>query len=250
MTLTAPPLVETPAQLWNSMPGWGITANLLPPEVIAGRRLTVVRKVIVGALAAVVVLAAGGYVYAYLQQRSANSDLSAAKAKTASLVAEQQRYSQVVTLTGTITDIKGQLATLMAADVDTTKLLNALVARLPHGAAVTQLQLSLDAAGEQTSTTTSSSSSSSTQGGGALDTSGQPHIGSLTVTGTAGSLSDIAAYLNQLATLPGVVGVYPTSQGKNSSGPGAQFTIQMTLTDELLTHRYDQTVAAAAPGGK
>jgi Tfp pilus assembly protein PilN len=249
MTLTAPPLPETTAQLWSTMPGWGITANLLPPEVIAGRRLAVIRKVIVFVLAAVVVLAAGGYVYAFFQQRSAHSDLSAEQAKTASLMADQQKYGQVVTLTGTITSIKGQLATLMADDVDTVRLIDAVTARLPHGAQVTQLQLNLDAADQQTATSGSSSGSTATQGGGALDTSGQPHIGSLTVTGTANSMSDIAAFLNQLATLNGVVGVYPTSQGKNASGPGTQFTIQMTLTDELLTHRYDQT-AATVPGGK
>ena len=250
MTLTAPPLAETPAQLWNSMPGWGITANLLPPEVIAGRRLTVVRKAIVGALVAVVVLAGAGYAYALFQQRSAHSDLSAQQAKTASLLAEQHKYGEVVTLTGTITQIKNQLATLMTADVDTTKLIDALAARLPRGATITQLQLSLTAANQQTSTSTSGGSPTGSQGGGALDTSGQTHIGSLTLTGSAGSMSDIAGFLNQLATLPGVVGVYPTSQGKNSSGPGAQFTIQMTLTDELYTHRYDQTAAATAPGGK
>lgn len=249
MTLTAPPVPESTAQLWSTMPGWGITANLLPPEVIAGRRLTVIRKIIGGVLAAVVVMGGAGYAYAFIEQRSAESDLSAEQAKTTSLMDEQRKYGEVVTLTGAIAGIDAQLATLMASDVDTTKLVDALAARLPHGAAITQLQLNLDAAGEQTASTPTSSSTAS-QGGGALDTSGQTHIGSLTVTGTAASMADIASFMNQLGTLPGVVGVYPTSQGKNASGPGAQFTIQMTLTDELFTHRYDNTTAATAPGGK
>ncbi len=35
--------VEQPT-LWNSTPGWGIAANLIPPELINARKLKVLRK--------------------------------------------------------------------------------------------------------------------------------------------------------------------------------------------------------------
>ena len=60
-------------------------------------------------------------------------------------------------------------------------------------------------------------------------------------------MPEIAAFVNSLGTVPGIVGVFPTSQQAN--GATLQYTIQLTLTDKLFTHRYD--VAATAPtGGK
>jgi Tfp pilus assembly protein PilO len=250
MTLTAPPTAapDVTQRLWNSMPGWGITANLLPPEVLAARRIAVIRKMIVAGLIAVVVLAGGGYAYAFLQQRDARSQLSAEQQKTTALQAAQQQYSQVVLLAGSITQVKTQLAQLMAADVDTTKLIDNVAAQLPPKSTITQLDLALPAASTQ-SGTSSGSSSSTSQGGSALDASGQPHIGSLTITGSTGELSEVAGYVNALAKLPGVVSVYPSSEGTGSGTSGVQFTINLTLTDDLLTHRYDDT-SAPAIGGK
>lgn len=248
MTITAPPTKAPAEQLWNTMPGWGIAANLLPPEVITARRIAVIRKMIVAGLIAVVALAVMGYGYAFLQQRDARSQLTAEQQKTTALHASQQQYSQVVVLSGSITQLKTQLASLMAADVDTTKLVDNVAAQLPPKSTITQLQLDLPAAAAQ-SGTSSASSSSSSQGGSALDTSGQSHVGSLTVTGSTGALSEVAGYVNALAKLPGVVSVYPTSQGTGSGTKGVQFTINLTLTDDLLTHRYDDT-SLPAIGGK
>ena len=39
MTATPPP-----AQLWSTMPGWGIAADLTPPELINSRALKTLRK--------------------------------------------------------------------------------------------------------------------------------------------------------------------------------------------------------------
>lgn len=240
MTLTAPPAT----QMWSSMPGWGITANLLPPEVVAARRLGVIRKMIVAAMILVVVLGGAGYGYALLQQHSAHGDLSAEQAKTTALLAEQRSYAEVVALSGTIDQIKTELSTLMAGDVDAGKLVDAIVARLPNGASITQLQATIAQDLGQTN-----SSSSSGTGVGVLDTSGRTHIGSVSVTGTVKSMQDGAAFATQLATIPGVVDVYPTSQTNNSGT--IQVTIQMILTDELLTHRFDATPAdASTTGGK
>lgn len=247
MTLTAPSSTHPTTQLWNSMPGWGIAANLIPPEVIAARRIAAIRKMIITGLVAVVVLAAAGYAYAFMQQRQAQSQLSAAQAQTTALETSQQRYSQVVTLAGSIAQVKTQLAALMADDVDAAKLVDDVAAQLPPKSTITQLQLSLDAASQQAAGTSSSGSSTST-GGGALDASGEQHIGTLTLNGSTGSLSEVAGYANALAKLPGVVSVYPTSEGTSTGTAGVTFTIDLTLTDQLLTHRYDATTTTT-PGG-
>lgn len=239
MTLTAPPTT----QMWSTMPGWGITANLLPPEVVAARRLGAIRKMIVAVMILVVVLGGLGYGYALLQQHSARDDLSSEQARTTALLAQQRTYAEVVALAGTISQIKDELATLMAGDVDAAKLVDAIVARLPTGAAITQLQATLAQDLGQTNSSTTST------GVGVLDTSGRTHVGSVSVTATLKSMQDGAAFATQLATIPGVIDVYPTSQTNNSGS--IQITIQMILTDQLLTHRFDVTPAdASTTGGK
>src|SRR5690242_9838495 len=197
MTLTAPPA----SQLWSSMPGWGITANLLPPELIAARRLKTVRKMIVAALVLVVALGAAGYGYGMYEQDGAESALSTEQARTAQLLAQQQKYQEVVTISGSITQIKGQLATLMTGDVDVAKLIGVVAARQPHHGTITQLSATL---------VSDPSQPTSTDGGASVfDTSGQTHIGTMSITGTAPSMPDVAAFVNQLGGTPGIVGVFP-----------------------------------------
>ena len=53
-----------PNQPWSSMPGWGIVADLTPPELIASRHLKVLRKWIVLGLVVLVVACVAGYVLA------------------------------------------------------------------------------------------------------------------------------------------------------------------------------------------
>jgi hypothetical protein len=68
---------------------------------------------------------------------------------------------------------------------------------------------------------------------GTLDSSGQPHIGTITVGGSVRSVTAVAAYARALAKLPGIVEVFPTSAQAN--GGRIDYTIEMTMTDQLLT---------------
>ena len=48
--------MATPQQIWNTMPGWGIVADLTPPELIATRRLRLLRKLLAAGLSVLLVL--------------------------------------------------------------------------------------------------------------------------------------------------------------------------------------------------
>jgi hypothetical protein len=230
----APP---TPKEVWNSMPGWGIVANLLPPEIIAARRIRVLRKRIITALIAVLVLCMAGYGYAFWQAHTASSALQSERATTAQLQQEQRKYADVVKIQGTIATVRKQVGSLLANDVDFAKLLDTVSTAAPSGVAVSQLFVTVDS-------TTAKSASGTAVGGGALDTSGRKHIGSILLTGIAHDLGQVAAYVDKLAATPGLVGVFPTSQ--QVSGKSVQFTLQLVPTDQLLSHRYD----ASNNGGK
>jgi hypothetical protein len=237
MTLAAP---TASARLWNAMPGWGIAADLLPPEVVAARRVRALRRWVVVALALVVVLGVAGYVFGLLQKRHANSDLTSAQAATAQLIAQQQKYAPAIHVQDQVGQVRGELTTLMTSDVDFDRMIRAIVGRMPAGASIASLNMTVD--GAETST-----SPGSDIGGGVLDTSGLAHVGGIALTGSARSMTDIAAYVNGLAAVPGVVAVYPTSE--QASANGSQFQIQVTLTDQVLSHRFDVSASQAPTGG-
>jgi hypothetical protein len=218
-------------EIWNSMPGWGLAANLTPPELIAARRLSRIRKRLLVAVLLVMVGSGVGTGFAYLQANTAQSGLDAANATTARLRQQETQYSQVTKLKGSIAAVKQQVASLMATDVDVTGLINSLQQALPHGAGIEQLSVTFDSTGP--------GSTPMPGVGQSLDTSGKQHIGSVMITATGLRLTDASAYVVALGKVPGVVDVYPTSNVTQAIG--TLFTVQLNLTNTLLTHRFAAT---------
>jgi len=235
-----PPVRAHTTQLWNSMPGWGIVANLLPPEVLAARRVRVLRKLVVAALAVVVLLGAGGYGYAFWQARSAKSDLHAAQDQTTQLQLQQRKYGAVVQLQNQAAQIKSQLGGLLSADVNVPKLATAIMALSPAKSSLTKLDVEVTTASAQPASSNADSS-------GVLDTSGHQHIGTITVTGTVHSIDDVATYVTRLSGLPGIVEVFPASQ--QNDGKLVTYSIEMTMTDQLYSNRFAAATSAAATTG-
>jgi Tfp pilus assembly protein PilN len=234
-------LVPEHTELWRTMPGWGITANLLPPEIVAARRARVLRKIVIFVLAGVVLLGAAGYFLAYKQKQDASSDLAAAEAQTAQLHVQQHKYDEVVQITGEVAQVKSKISTLFTTDVDFPQLLNELVAQAPKSGGITQLAVAL-----QGGPTVSGQATSSSQPTVALDPSGQVPVGNVTITGTARSMSDVAAYVNALAHVPGVIYVYPTSQQTDAGT--VTYALALTLTDAVYSHHYDLPTVLSTGG--
>jgi Tfp pilus assembly protein PilN len=228
---------EQPTAIWNSMPGWGIVADLTPPELLATRRLKLVRKMLFGGLIVVLVLVVAGFAWAFMQKRSASDSLSAEQARTTLLQAQQQRYSDVTRIQSALAASNSRLAGLMAKDVDLGGLITAIATDKPPGLVIGQL-------GANVTATTSGQSSAANAGASMLDTSGHTHIGTITITGVATSLNDVSTYVDRLQAVKGVVVPYPSTNQLNAVG--VQFTVQLTMTDELFTHEYD----VSSTGGK
>lgn len=221
----------------NALPGWGIVADLTPPELIASRRLRVVRRLMIVGLALVVVLCAGGYAFAIWDNGQAANGLTAEQDRTTTLIAQQRRYSGVTVARGAIADVSTQLAGLMAGDVNVGALVGSVVGALPQGMTIEQMDVTVSAP----SAAGNSSSGSSGNGGGiaGLDRSSATQIGSITVSGTGHRLTDLAAYVAALRAAPGIFEPYPLSN--QATETGTTYSLQLTLTDALLTHRFDVT---------
>jgi hypothetical protein len=228
-----------PRELWSTMPGWGIVANLIPPEVLQARRVRAVRKLVALGLCALVLLAAVGYGLAWYRSRQAADALAAEQSRTAQLLVQQKRYADVTLLQGSVAGVRTQLSHLLASDVDMSGLVASILAQLPAGAAVSQLAVTMETP-QGTKPTASLSS-----GLGSLDTSGRPHIGLISITGQAARVSDVSTLVDRLTALPGFITPYPTSNTANDKG--TVFTVQFSINDTLFSHRYDVT---SKTGGK
>lgn len=215
--------------LWSAMPGWGISANLMPPEVIEERYLRVVRRRILIGLVATVALCALGYGYALIASQQSSSSLDTAQAQTAKLQVTQKTYANVTQIQGTVSEVQKQVSGLMSNDVDYAGLIGQVRQQLPAGMVIGQLTVNVDTAKAATGNTVT--------GAAILDSSGRPHIGTITIAGTGRAISDVSTYVDQLRKIGGAVEPYPLT---NKTGPGGtEYSIQVTLTDQVLTHKYD-----------
>lgn len=217
--------------LWNTMPGWGIVADLTPPEVVASRRLRVIRRLLVMAMAAIVVLCLLGYALALLNKNSAANALASETGRTTTLQNEQLRYRNVTQLQGTLTQVEGQLASLLGTDVSFSPVLRQIRGSLLPGMTINQASITIAGAGAVANTADP------------LAPSAHPHIGAFTLTGTALRINDVAAFVDKLAAIPGFAEV--SAPSAQSSTHGVQYSITAAFTDQVLSHKFD-----AKNGGK
>jgi hypothetical protein len=218
-----------PQKVWSTMPGWGIYADLTPPELVNSRRLKSLRKAIVAALVALLVLCAGGYVLAARKHAAASGELDSVQAQTAQLQANASRYAVVTKIQGTVTDVQAKVATLMSGDVDLVKLIAQIRSSLPPTMTIKQEAVTI--------TIAASAGAQASASGTGLDTSGRPQIGTVTVSGAAKSMDDLSVYVDALKVIPGVVDVLPLSNVTDATG--VQYNLSLGLTDVLLSHRFD-----------
>jgi hypothetical protein len=211
------------------MPGWGIVVDLTPPELIASRHLKVLRMMIVAGLVAILALCAGGYVLAARKHSAAASALSDVQARTTELQAEAAKYAGITKIQGTVGQMQGQIAKLMGNDVDVVKLMARIRTDLPESMTISQETATITAAG--------TANGGTAKPGVGLDASGHLGIGTVTISGAGRSLDDLPMYVDKLAAIPGVVDVVPLSNVADDKG--VQYSVSLSLTDELLSHRFD-----------
>jgi hypothetical protein len=201
--------LATPQQIWNTMPGWGIVADLT---------LVV------------------GYGYARWQAHTAAGSLADANLRTVQLRAEQTKYGAVTRVQGSIDGEELVISKLMSSDVDMAQLLGALRKPLPATMTVNSVSLSISQAG-------AAGAAAAAKSGNSLDTSGHQVVGKLQLEGNSHSLDDLAAYVISLQQVTGVVDVLP---GNNTvSGGTVAWSLTCSVNDQLISHYFDKGKAAS-----
>jgi Tfp pilus assembly protein PilN len=213
--------------VWQTRPGWGIAVDLTPGEVVNARRIGVLKKGIVAGLVLVLALCAVATYLTLDDEWAARDANNAEQARTAEMQREIQQYSDITLMENTITQTRTQIATLMKDDVDYVNLMAKVRARAPEGVTITNLSILLAAL------------NGAPPAPGAV---GPVVIGTATISGRSSSISALAPYVKSLSMLRGVDEVVPTSNTKTELG--VEYTLSMDITDELLTHRFENTGGA------
>jgi Tfp pilus assembly protein PilN len=211
--------------------------NLMPAEIAAARAVRTIKRRIVAGLAAVAVAAVGGYGYYWYDASKADARLVDQQETLGVMRAQQQKYAELPRIQVTTQNIDSTLEAVMVNDVAWDRYLDALTASVPDGVVLTTLSVALDdivpnsgpgGAGDVTT--------------GSLDTSGQQHIGTLTVSGHAPDHETVAGWATALKEIDGFLVPYVLGSREVVGGLGQiEFTIQVTVGADVRTHRYDAT---------
>jgi hypothetical protein len=216
-----------------------ISADLLPDEVVAGRRARRSRGWVVVALIVVIALLAGWYVWAGRQVIDANDDLSLVTRQATDQQKRQTKYREVVDVQNQATSITKELKALLANDLQWANLLNTLRSTgSKSGVAVLGINAAL--AQPAGNSTTTGSLPSATK---------DAKVGTVTITGGAPDKPSIAKYVDALSHLNSVANPYLTTATKSdSAGDQAwQFSVTVDITSATLCGRF--TTKCANSGG-
>lgn len=215
--------------------------NLMPPEVLLGRRVGKIKRKIVIALVLVLVTALAGLLTFKLNASKAASGLQTELAAADALKREQQTYSELLKIDTVTRDVDRSLTSVMGDDVAWDTYLAALNASAPTGIRITNIAVVLSGVAEPSDAGTPS---------GSLDTSGAEHVGSLTVTGLAPSHEVVAAWVKTMTDVEGFLVPYILGTSVLEGGADIQFTIEVTLSSAIRSLRYAATPPGTATEGQ
>jgi Tfp pilus assembly protein PilN len=230
---------------WATVP----RVNLLPEEILAARGFRKVQIRLALAVLTTVLFASGGVFWAQSRVSSAQSHLDGTTARSAALRQEEARYAEVPRLTAAVAAAKAAREQALGQDLLWYRLMSDVALATPSNVWLTTMDASLTAtpAGAPTGPTGAAGSAGTAGSAGAaaggLDPLLPTGIGKMTVTGTADSYPDVAAWLDAVGRVHGLDGsTLQTVTRENATGGSSQlqFTTSVVIVSTVLSHRYDR----------
>jgi Tfp pilus assembly protein PilN len=204
-----------------------ISADLLPVEITAARRTRTVRRTVVASLTAFAVVLAGWYGMAFQETRTASDELDNAQDSVQVLTSKQHGFTELVKVQKDAKTLNDQLSSLMAKDLQWSRLLQTLQSAAPAGITITGVTAAL--------TTDQTAGAPNAKSG----VESSDAIGTLTLGGVGTSKNVIAAFVDALAKVKGVANALPGDVTQQSSG--LQFSVHMDITKAALGGRFTKT---------
>jgi Tfp pilus assembly protein PilN len=221
--MSTPVLQQTSTQL-VTLP----RVNLLPPEIEAARRFRKVQAGLGAGVAAAVVVAGALLLSANSQVHDAQGDLDTAKAKAASLKAEQAKYAEVPLVYAQVEAGQAQLSQAMGKEIRWSYFLNDLSLRTPAKVWLTAMTVAEEVDAPAQGVTPDPTAY------------GTPGIGTVTFSGKGYRHNDVAAWLRALGNQPGLADPYFTNSTEEKIGTedSVTFDSQAVITEEALSGRF------------
>jgi Tfp pilus assembly protein PilN len=201
--------------------------NLLPPEILEGRRFRQVQYGLGGALLVALAIVALLYSMAAGSQGRAQQKVDKAKATNVSLQRDLSRYDSVKAVYTQVATREGMLTQAAGSEVQWSQYLNDLSLSVPDNVWITAF----------TATQTPPAAAAKPAAGAAA---ADPGIGTVTFTGTAFAHDDVATWLESLAKVKGYTNSYVTTSTKSLIGSRevVNYTSSVTVTKEAYSGRY------------
>ena len=196
--------------------------NLLPREILQARRLVALKRLLGAAVGVIVLVCIGGTVWAAASASAAQHDLDDVQSAGSNLRTEQARYAAVPKLLNLIQAADAARERAMSQDVLWYGFMSDLAVTTPKGITLSGLQVSLDKPTVNT------------------DPLVPTGLGTVTFTGTAQHVPDVAAWLDAVSRIHGVDGSSLQSVTRDDGDGSLKFTTSVTVTSKALTHRYDR----------
>jgi Tfp pilus assembly protein PilN len=217
--------------------------NLLPPEVLEGRRFAHTRRMLGVAVLGTVLACGAGVAWAQVGVDAAQEQLDATQAQTRILQAEQARYADVPAILSQVTAAQTARERALAQDVPWYRFLTDLARSTPSDVSLESLTVTLKAPAPAAAGGAATAAAPGAPGapGGAADALTPAGIGEVSFTGTAGRYPDVAAWLEAVAEVQGLDGSTLRSATKGEEGEdGVQWTSSIQVASDALSHRYDR----------
>lgn len=214
------------AEATPARPSWAVVpkVNLLPPEILEGRRLAALKRRLLLVVLLVLAGAAGATWWAQTTVTSAQGEVDQARARTVTLQAEKAKYAKVPEVTAKVEAALAVREQAMASDVLWYRYLNDVALASSSDVYLTSMSASVKGA-------------TATAAADPLTPAG---IGSVQISGTAGSLPSVAAWMESLDAITGIKGSVLMAATRNDSGGDITFSTTSVLTTDALSHRYDR----------
>jgi Tfp pilus assembly protein PilN len=199
-------------------------ADLLPQEVRNQQRgKALVRKLIVG-LVILAVLVAGGIGFATVRSMTAGVLLTAERARTDALLAEQLTYAEARSVNNAITLAVTAREVGMATEIDWEAYLAEIDATIPAGISLTSIRVDSISPAE------------------ALVVPEAPlqgeSVATISIEATSQSVPEVETWLDQMETLTGFAGIAPPVQIDGNEQAGFVVTIQVQVNKDAFLNRF------------
>jgi Tfp pilus assembly protein PilN len=216
----APAETGPPAPLriaWAPIP----KVNLLPIEILEGRRFRSTQVLLAAAVLVVAVLAGAGTFLAQRSVSDANDELVAAQARVTQLQAEQTKYSAVPKVVGQVQAATTARTLAMGSDVLWYRYLNDIDGAVPAGVDLSNITLSL---------------ATSASAGVASSPLAAPGIGTIAMNGTADEYDEVSSWLEAINKITGFSSSSLTSAAKADGTVG--WSLTAVIDTNALSARY------------